>query len=46
MTTYGPFDNPKYVVTVMVEHGGYGGEATGAIVSKIYDKLQELGYIK
>ena len=26
MTTYGPFDNPKYVVTVMVEHGGYGGK--------------------
>lgn len=46
MTTYGPFEDPKYVVTVLVEHGGYGGESTGEIVSKIYDKLQELGYIK
>lgn len=46
ITTYGPYEEPKYAVTVLVEHGGYGGEATGAIVSKIYDKLLELGYIK
>lgn len=44
--TYGPFENPQYAVVVMVEHGGHGGAATGAIVSKIYDKLLELGYIK
>ncbi len=46
LTTYGPFKNPKYVVTVLVEHGGHGGSAAGSIVSKIYDKLVELGYIK
>ena len=45
ITTYGPFKNPKYVVTVLVEHGGHGGEATGEITSKIYDKLYDLGYI-
>lgn len=45
LTTYGPFKNPKYVVTVMVEHGGHGGSAAGKITSKIYDKLYELGYI-
>jgi len=45
-TTYGPYKHPQYVVTVMVEHGGHGGHAAGAIVSKIYDKLLELGYIK
>lgn len=45
-TTYGPADNPQFVVTVMVEHGGHGGEATGGIVSSIYNKLDELGYIK
>jgi penicillin-binding protein 2 len=45
ITTYGPFKNPQYVVTVLVEHGGHGGEATGEITSKIYDKLHELGYI-
>ncbi len=46
LTTYGPYKNPKYVVTVLVEHGGHGGEAAGGITSKIYDKLYELGYIK
>jgi penicillin-binding protein 2 len=45
-TTYGPSDNPQFVVTVLVEHGGHGGEATGGIVSGIYNKLLELGYIK
>ncbi|MDD2652607.1 MAG: penicillin-binding protein 2 [Sulfurimonas sp.] len=44
--TYGPYENPQYVVVVMVEHGGHGGAATGSIVSSIYDKLLELGYIK
>jgi len=46
LTTYGPVRHPKYVVTVLVEHGGHGGSAAGQIVSKIYDKLLELGYIK
>ena len=46
ITTYGPFENPQYVVTIIEEHGGHGGEAGGDIASKIYDKLQELGYIK
>lgn len=45
-TTYGPADNPQFIVTVLVEHGGHGGEATGAIVSGIYNKLLEMGYIK
>lgn len=45
-TTYGPADNPQFVVTVLVEHGGHGGEATGGIVSSIYNKLDDLGYIK
>jgi len=46
ITSYGPFKNPQYVVTVIEEHGGHGGEAAGEIVSKVYDKLYELGYIK
>ncbi len=46
LTTYGPYKNPKYVVTVIQEHGGHGGHAVGEIVSKIYDKLEELEYIK
>lgn len=46
LTTYGPFKNPRYVVTVLVEHGGHGGNAAGGAVSKIFNKLIELGYIK
>ena len=46
ITTYGPYKHPQYVVTILVEHGGHGGAAAGAIVSKIYNKLLELGYIK
>ncbi len=45
-STYGPFENPQYVVMVMIEHGGHGGHAAGGIVSNIYNKLLELGYIK
>ncbi|MDQ1264356.1 MAG: penicillin-binding protein 2, partial [Campylobacterota bacterium] len=44
-TTYGPYEKPQYIVSALVEHGGHGGFATGEIVSKIYDKLLELGYI-
>lgn len=46
LTTYAPYKHPKIVVTVLVEHGGHGGSAAGPIVSKIYDKLIELGYLK
>ncbi|MCF6330561.1 MAG: penicillin-binding protein 2 [Sulfurimonas sp.] len=45
-TSYGPYKNPQYIVSVVVEHGGHGGAAAGEIVSKIYNKLLELEYIK
>ncbi len=45
-TSYGPYKNPQYVVLAMVEHGGHGGHAAGEIVSKIYNKLYELKYLK
>lgn len=45
-TSFGPYKNPQYVVTVMVEHGGHGGHAAGEIISKVFDKLDEMGYIK
>ena len=45
LTTYGPYEDPKYSVTVLVEHGGHGGSAGGAITASIYNKLLELGYI-
>ena len=46
LTTFAPTRNPKFIVTVLVEHGGHGGAAAGDVVSKIYDKLYEKGYIK
>jgi penicillin-binding protein 2 len=46
LTTYAPANNPQYVVTVLVEHGGHGGAAAGGMVSDIYNKLIEFGYLK
>jgi len=46
LTTFGPYKNPQYVVTVLIEHGGHGGSAAGGVVSKIYDWLLEHNYIK
>ncbi|MDA3063589.1 penicillin-binding protein 2 [Campylobacter sp. JMF_11 EL3] len=45
MTSFGPYENPKYAVTVLVEHGGGGGSAAGPVVKKIYEKLVDMGYI-
>lgn len=39
ITTYAPYDNPKYVVTVLVEHGGHGGSTSGPIAADIYKWL-------
>ena len=44
-TSYGPVSRPEIIITALVEHGGHGGSAMGSVVSKIYDKLYELGYI-
>ena len=46
LTTFGPYRNPQFVVTVLIEHGGHGGSAAGEIVSKIYNYLVDKGYIK
>ncbi len=46
LTTYGPYRHPKYVITILLEHGGHGGSAAGPIATKIYNKLLEMGYIK
>lgn len=45
-TTYGPYKKPQYIVTALIEHGGHGGQAAGPLVSGIYNKLLEYGYIK
>jgi penicillin-binding protein 2 len=46
ITTYAPFDDPQYVVTVLVEHGGHGGSTSGPIAAKIYKWLYAHGYFK
>ncbi|MBS9778779.1 MAG: penicillin-binding protein 2 [Campylobacteraceae bacterium] len=45
LTTYGPYANPKYVVTILLEHGGHGGSAAGPIAVKIYNKLLKMDYL-
>lgn len=44
-TSAAPAENPKYVVTVLLEHGGHGGAVSAPIASRMFDKLVELGYI-
>ncbi|EAI2496008.1 penicillin-binding protein 2 [Campylobacter jejuni] len=45
LTSYSPYSKPKYVVTVLLEHGGRN-ITSGATVAKIYQKMIELGYFK
>jgi penicillin-binding protein 2 len=45
LTTYAPYNNPKYVVTILVEHGGHGGSAAGPMIGQIYNKMIKLGYM-
>ena len=45
ITAYAPYEDPEFVVSIIVEHGGHGGSAAGPKASKIFDKLLEMGYI-
>lgn len=44
ITTYAPYDDPEYIVTVLVEHGGHGGSTSGPMAADIYKWLYEKGY--
>lgn len=44
MTGFVPAENPKYAVTILVEHGQSGGNA-GPIMVRIVNELLKLGYI-
>ena len=46
LTTYAPYDNPRYVITAILEHGGHGGSEAGPIVAEVYRKMIQLGYLK
>ena len=45
ITGYAPFDNPKYAVTILVEHGGGGSSTGGPLLKNIFEKLVDMGYI-
>ncbi len=46
ITTYAPYNDPQFVVTVLVEHGGHGGSTSGPIAGDIYKWLYKNGYFK
>jgi penicillin-binding protein 2 len=46
ITTYAPYEDPQYVVTVLVEHGGHGGSTSGPMAAEIYKWLYAHGYFK
>ena len=41
-TGYAPFDNPKYVVVAVVEHGGSGASTSAPLVKKMFDKISSI----
>jgi len=45
LTTYAPYRRPKFVVTILVEHGGHGGSSAGPIAKEIYNWLVDNGYM-
>ena len=45
LTSFAPYDNPKYVVTVLLEHGGKT-MTSNALAIKIYEKLIQLGHLQ
>jgi penicillin-binding protein 2 len=46
ITTYAPYKDPQYIVTVLVEHGGHGGSTAGPIAADIYKWLYANGYFE
>lgn len=44
ITAYLPYKNPKFVVTILIEHGASGSSAAGPILASIANKMIELGY--
>jgi len=46
ITTYAPYDNPQFVVTVLIEHGGHGGSTSAPMAGDIYRWLYKNGYFK
>lgn len=45
-TCFAPLKNPRLVVTVLVEHGGFGAEAALPVARGVLVKARELGYFE
>ena len=41
-TGYAPFDNPRFAVVAVVEHGGGGSSASAPLVKRMFDKISSL----
>ncbi len=46
ITGFLPADDPRYVITVMVEHGGSGSGTGGPVLARLANTLVDLGYVK
>lgn len=46
ITGYLPANNPKYVITIMVEHGGSGSSTSGPVLAQLANVLVDLGYVE
>lgn len=44
--SFAPYDNPKIVVVVLVENGGYGSVAAAKIARKIFSAASQSGYFE
>ena len=42
-TSYAPYEDPKFVVTVLVEHGGHGGSTSAPLAAEVYKWLYKKG---
>ena len=38
---FAPYQNPKYAISVLVEHGGSGGKTAAPIAKKVIKKVLE-----
>ncbi|RDU67088.1 penicillin-binding protein 2 [Helicobacter didelphidarum] len=45
ITAFLPYDNPKYAITILIEHGGGGGRG-GPLLVKLANAMYHLGYVK
>ena len=45
ITAFLPADHPRYVITIIVEHGGSGSGAGGPVLAKLSNALVDFGYV-